>query len=161
MPGAQLQPEDLVDFTQDPNNPQLFRFRVLLRDDLDPAVAEFLRSNSTYSEGGVTFSLNAEDPLDPQVQPAPPNPPPRRSTIKEAHLGPLEIKLDFGPFMKVLDRLHSGYQHLVEKLAGPELMQIIEDLTEHRRKPATDFEHMIARTLLGPTRFDRINEEDD
>ena len=150
---ARLRPED-VEVTQDPQDPTLYRFRVLLRDDLDPALVAFLQSTS-FEDSGI--SLQPEVTLTEPVQPSALRP----STVKEVRLGPLEIKLDLGPFMKVVERLHTTYQNLVDKFAGPELMQLIEDITEGRRKPVTDFEHIIARTLLGPTRFERINEEDD
>jgi hypothetical protein len=153
MPGEPLRPEDIQILDQP--EPGLFRFRVLLREDHDPAVIDFVRANCVTQVEDTLYT----QPINP-LEPEPLSPTPQRSAVCEARLGPLEIKLDFGPFMKVLDRLHTGYQHLVEKLAGPELMQLIEDITEHRKKPTNDFEHMIARTLLGPTRFDRINEDD-
>jgi hypothetical protein len=157
MPGEALRPEDVqvsVQVSVDPNEPTLFRLRVLLREETDPALVEFLQAHSVTQEAVQTETVvTPPEPVERHW--APPS-----SPVKEARLGPLEIKLDLGPFMKIVERLHAGYQHLVEKLAGPELMQIIEDITEHRRKPVTDFEHMIAKTLLGPTRFDRINEDD-
>lgn len=153
MPGEALRPED-VQVSVDPNEPTLFRLRVLLREDTDPALIEFVRANCVTQEAVQTETVvTPPEPVERHWVPPP-------SPVKEVQLGPLEIKLDLGPFMKIIDRLHTNYQHLVEKLAGPELMQVIEDITEHRRKPLTDFEHMIAKTILGPTRFDRINEDD-
>lgn len=145
------QPE--VEVTVDPGDPTLYRFRVLLRD-VDPAIVEQLGSISALQAD--LQHIEPTIPLDP-----PPPRPPQENTMREARLGPIEVKIDLKPFLRVLEMLHSSFQNLVEKFTGPELMQLIEDLTEGRKKPATEFEHIIARSLLGPTRFERINEAED
>jgi len=139
-----------IEVTVDQRDPTLYRFRVLLRN-VDPALIEQLPMISALHAEPIT------EALDPPALPSPP----QGNTTREARIGPLEIKVDLKPFMRIMGMLHSSFQNLVEKFTGPELMQLIEDLTEGRKKPATEFEHLIARTLRGPTRFERINEAED
>jgi hypothetical protein len=147
------QPE--VEVTVDPRDPTLYRFRVLLRD-VDPALVEQLGALSALQS-----DLHHVEPLVSAQLPLPLPRPPPGNVVREVRLGPLEIKVDLKPFMRVMDLLHSSFQNLVEKFTGPELVQLIEDLTEGRKKPGTEFEHLIARSLMGPTRFERINEDED
>jgi len=150
MPGEALRPEDIVEVTQDPDNPTAFRIQVLLRDDLDPATVETLR--------------NSEAPPEPQPSTETPRLP-QRNRFKEARVGPVEVRIDMGPIMAVIDRLFSGalpsFQMLAQRLSGTDFAQLVFEIMEGRRKPSNSLEEMIARTLLGRTRFEMINEGAD
>jgi len=138
MPEAQ--PEEVVEVTLNPEDPTQVRFRLLLQE---------------LPEQLETEPIN---PLDPEA-PLPPLPPPQNNT-REARIGPLEIKLDLTPFIRVIDRLSDTFRPIMEKLAGSEVLEIVEDIASKKRTPVTDFEKSIARTIFGPTRFERINEDD-
>jgi len=84
-------------------------------------------------------------------------PPPGRKGVR---VGPLEIILDLGPFIRGVEFLMKAYQGLVDTLSGPELMRIIEDLYEGKREPKDEFERALLRAIKGATRFERINEEE-
>ena len=98
---------------QDPEDPLINRFRVVLEE--------------------VVREQHSEEPPAPSVA-TPPVPPKR---IREARLGPIDIRIDMAPFMKVLDVLHTVYNNLVSSLTGPELMTLIEELVEGSAKPPT------------------------
>lgn len=117
---------------QDPDDPLVTRFRVVLEEHTRP-------------------------PEEPAPAPTPP-PPPAPQRIREAHIGPIDIRVDMEPFMKVLNVLMKAYSHLVELLTGPELLRIMEELAEGKREPINDFERSVLRAIRGATRFERINE---
>lgn len=89
-----------------------------------------------------------------------PDPPPP-GRVKEVRVGPLEVRLDLGPFIRGVEFLMKAYQELVDTLTGPELLRIIEDLYEGKREPKDEFERALLRAIKGATRFERINNEDE